>query len=200
MHNTVNNRGVFRLIKSTILILFFSIIFIGCGSGSSNPSGTDTSYHFQGRDCLSCHNVDLQENSHLTIGGTIYKNSDVNNSDDLDQVCETSMKILLTDTLDNVIIDSSQTQAKNSPGLLGKGNFFILKKDIPSITGRYIVKIVNEQNKLITSSLVHSFKSEFNESNPTDSSNRYSCNSCHNNPAKGGAPGRLYAYNNSLCK
>jgi len=134
------------------------------------------------------------------MGGTIYKNQDVNNSDDLEQVCDTKMKLLLTDTRGNIILDTSLMQDENSTGFFGKGNFFLLKRDIASITGRYIVKIVNEEDKLITSSTIHSFNSEFDKNSPTDNSNRYSCNSCHNIPSKSGAPGRVYAYDNSLCK
>lgn len=185
---------------SFLAILTSTLLLSGCGGGGTSSKSTQTDWHYQGRDCLSCHNIDLQESRHLTFGGTIYKNVDVNNSDDLDQVCDTTMKILLMDTSGNIIVDTSLTQDKNSSGYLGKGNFFVLKRDLPSITGRYIVKIVNDQNKLITSSTIHSFNTEFNKAKPADNSNRYSCNSCHNVPSKNRAPGRIYAYDNSLCK
>ena len=191
-----------QITKLSFLALITSILlFSGCGGGdSTNNKSTQTDWHYQGRDCLSCHNVDLKESKHLTFGGTIYKRIDINNSDDLDQVCDTTVKLLLMDTSGNIIVDTSLTQDKNSSGFLGKGNFFVLKRDLPSITGRYIVKIVNDQNKLITSSTIHSFNTEFNKEKPADNSNRYSCNSCHNIPSKNRAPGRLYAYDNSLCK
>ena len=188
--------------KINVAILIVALTtFIGCGGGGTSSDKTSqTDWHYQGRDCLSCHNVDLKESRHLTFGGTIYKNVDVNSSDDLDQVCNTTMKLLLMDTSGNIIVDTSLTQDKTSAGHLGKGNFFVLKRDLPAITGRYIVKIVNEQDKLITSSTIHSFNTEFNKDEPTDNSNRYSCNSCHNIPSKNRAPGRIYAYDNSLCK
>ena len=190
-----------QITKLSFLALTTSILLLsGCGGGSTSSKATQIDWHYQGRDCLSCHNVDLQESRHLTFGGTIYKNVDVNSSDDLDKVCDTTMKLLLMDTSGNIIVDTSLTQDKTSAGHLGKGNFFVLKRDLPSITGRYIVKIVNEENKLITSSTIHSFNTEFNKNEPTDNSNRYSCNSCHNVPSKNRAPGRIYAYDNSLCK
>ena len=186
------------MVKSTLLTIFFILLFSGCGGGE-NASNSNTSFHFQGRDCLSCHNIDLHESQNLTLGGTLYKSFDVNDSDNISEICNKKMNVHLVDDSGNIVIDTSLTQDKNSSGFFGTGNFFVLNRTLSSITGNYIVRIVDEQSNLLaTSSLAHDFSSEFNKDTPSDTFNRYSCNSCHNQPAQGGAPGRLFA-NKNLC-
>ena len=168
-----------------VIVAVVAVLFIGCGGSSTDR---DSSFHFQGRDCLSCHNYDLKPDKHLSIAGTLYKSADVIDAEE--NLVDKKIYVQLLDRDKNVIIDTS-TDKKGS--FFATGNFFVLAKEQGDINGDYLVRLIDENgNVLAFSSSFHSFSSNFDKDSPDDTNNRYSCNSCHTIPAKGGTIGRLY--------
>ena len=154
-------------------------------------------WHFQGRNCLACHNVDLKGEKHLLVAGTLFRSSNVGNPDDMASVCEGELYIQLLDSSYNVVYDSRNYRDPNSKGYKGKGNLFILKRLLSDITGEYYLRIIDSNGTtLAQSTTLHTFTSIFGfdpRQNPADASNRFSCNACHRYPnPEGGAPGFLY--------
>lgn len=172
------------------VVLMFTVISAACGTKSGDA---DSGWHFQGRDCLSCHNVDLAADRHLTIGGTVFLSPDAGDIDDLSNVCNGSLRIQLLDTDSNVIYDSINYDDPGSKGYKGKGNIFILKRKLASLQGYYYINIVSADGTTIAQSGMHTFTSSFDKTNPADMSNRYSCNACHSTTPVNGAPGLIYA-------
>ena len=178
--------------KHVYLSLLLSLLFIGCGGSDSESftPGVNTGVHFQGRDCLSCHNVDLQASSHLSIGGTVYKALD-SDKNDLNQACSERLHIEFVGGP-----KTKDANPVNSPGFNGRGNIFALIKDMPISSGSYNMRIVQDDGTvLVTSGTAHSFNTGFDKNNPSDLNNRYSCNTCHQAPPnnKNGAAGLLFA-------
>ena len=93
--------------------------------------------------------------------------------------------------------DSKDYEDPNSRGYKGKGNLFILKRKLASLTGTYFIRILTEDGVRLAQSLTpHSFTSSFDKINPADLMNRYSCNACHSKNPLGGATGGIYAQTN----
>ena len=199
-------------VKLLISLLLFTAsigLLTSCGEGEEGE-GTNTStitkqgFHMSGRDCLACHNYDLQSVRHLTVGGTVFKTQTVNNVNDVNNLCGGNLKIKFIDASNpSNVIDSTNYEDPNSKGYKGKGNVFILSRKLPNLQGNYYVQITDENNNVIAvSKLPHAFTSGYYDiTNPSDLSNRYSCNACHSVKPKGGAPGVIYPNTNSnLCK
>ncbi len=195
------------------LLIGILLNLTGCGGEGGEEEGevsaeANQGWHFQGRNCLGCHNVDLQPERHLLIAGTVFKSSNVSNPDDVSQACGGELYIQLLDSSYNVVYDSRNYKDPNSKGYKGKGNVFILKRLLSDITppdGYYIRIIDANGTTLAQSSTLHTFTSIFNfdpRENPTDGNNRFSCNTCHTYPnPQSGAPGYLYPqFNTNLCK
>ena len=162
------------------LNLFFALFFLllaGCSSESGRVSGT----HFQGKDCLHCHNVDLKEDSHLAFGATLFQEEpNEANYEDPKIFCNIPLFLQLKKVDGSIIYNSSKTNTTNDPGFNGEGNVFALlqKQAIPS--GSYLVSIVNKSDDiLLDSATTHTFNSNYNPDKTDDDSNRYSCNACH---------------------
>jgi len=160
------------------IILIAAIIFLtGCGSDGGDDAGTPSGVHFQGRDCLSCHNVDLAPSSHLSVAGTVYRSatSDKNN---LNEVCSERLHIEIVG-----IGSTKDINAVNAAGFNGRGNVFALIKDFPlDDPGTYSVRIVDDNGVPMggaSSPGTHKFSGGFDPNNPTDLDKRYSCNACH---------------------
>jgi len=170
------------------------LIFLGCGGDSDDPvSGV----HFQGRDCLSCHNVDLGLSSHLSIGGTVYRGANVN-PDDLFQTCNSPVYLQILNGA-TVVYDTQTANRTDAPGFNGKSNLFALINDMPIGTGAYTMRIVSSAGTtLAQSSTLHNLTTGFNPADPSDLNNRYSCNTCHQAPPnnKNGASGLLFVQSN----
>ena len=201
--------------KKYLLLLLSLSVLVGCGGeegGEGEEEGGTTSvqsqgWHFQGRNCLGCHNVDLKPERHLLMAGTVFKSSTASNPEDMSQVCGGELYIQLLDSFYNVIYDSRNYKDPNSKGYKGKGNVFILKRLLPDVTsGGYYVRIIDSNGTTLAQSTTqHTFTSIFGfdpRGNPTDPSNRFSCNACHKYPnPQGGAPGFIYPQiNSNLCK
>ncbi len=174
-----------------LFIVALSLIVSGCGEDGGSEGGGTTAvvqgWHFQGRDCLACHNVDLGPTRHLLIGGTLYKSKTVSNKDDLNSVCGGNFIINFLDTnrTNTVPLYSSALwEDPNSKGYKAKGNLFILSRKLPQFTANssFIMQIKDKNSSIILaeSVLPHNFTiNGYNINNPADSTNRVSCNSCH---------------------
>lgn len=175
--------------KKTVLfvVLIMTLFFGGCGENEGDEGGggetTHTpaqGWHFQGRDCLACHNIDLQDERHLVFGGTVYKSEDTN--DDVQNSCGGKLNVNLWDAgRNNLLFSSKDYVDPNSKGDLGKGNIFILQRMfLPnSLNGNLFVEITDANNTVLTSTL-HQFSAEdYDVNNPTSANNRISCNACH---------------------
>ena len=149
----------------------------GEGSAVSTPA---QGWHFQGRDCLACHNVDLQDERHLVFGGSVYKTEDNNN--DVQNSCGGELNVNIWDaSRSNLLYASKNFVDANSKGNLGKGNIFILQRMFQpnSLNGNLFIEITDANNSVLAS-YIHQFSSgDYDINNPTDASNRISCNACH---------------------
>lgn len=193
------------------LFLLLVLLIAGCEEieGEEGEEGGAVTlkqgWHFQGRNCLACHNVDLQKDRHLLLAGTLFKGKDVQNPDDISSVCGGKLYVQLVDRFFNVVHDSRNYRDDNSRGIRGKGNLFILTRKLSHLKGDYYVRIITENGTTIAqSATLHKFtdiNSYDPRKNPYDSANRFSCNTCHKFPnPQGGAPGWIYPQNASLCK
>ncbi len=194
-----------------------SVMLASCGEGGGGEGGeggeggtittTQSSakqgFHMPGRDCLACHNYDLQTVRHLTVGGTVFKRQNVNNVNDVNNLCGGNLVIkFCSDTnCNNVVYNSANYKDPNSKGYKGKGNVFILSRKLLNLQGNYYVQITDETGSIIAQSNgLHSFNSGYDIKNPKDFNNRYSCNTCH---SKGSNPGVIFQNKNknaNLCK
>ncbi len=179
----------------TKIFLVVSTMAILNGCGSEENKAAVSGVHFQGRDCLSCHNQDLQADSHLSIGGTVYKSatSDANN---LNEACNEKLHL----EFGSSALSTKSAHSLNAPGFNGRGNIFALLRDFPAVTGTYSLSIVRDDGTVLASSGAHPFMGGFDANDPTDDNNRYSCNACHQAPPdnKQSAPGLVYT-NVILC-
>ena len=177
--------------KIIIFLLLFGLFQNGCTEDNNlNTQGL----HFQGRNCIACHNNDLQEDRHLIIGGTLFKSPSNADGENLNTICNETLLINFLNENNRSIQYSSKLST--SKGNKGKGNFFILEdENNQNITGSYIMQIIkNDHNKTILAdslNQVHRFNDIITDS--VDLNNRYSCNSCH---TKGGLTKPLFPNKN----
>lgn len=168
-----------------------------CGGNGSDVTGTAVGWHFQGIDCLSCHNIDLSEEKRLTVAGTVFLSPVVGDTYDLSNVCNGPLRLQFLDFSLNVKYDSKDYEDPGSRGYKGKGNIFILKRKLASLNGTYFIRILSEDGAQLAQSLTpHSFTASFDNLNPADLSNRFSCNACHSRNPSSGAIGGIYAQDN----
>jgi hypothetical protein len=172
-------------------------------SCSSDTSGAttlqeDQGVHFQGRDCLACHNIDLQKERNLFIGGTLFKDKNSTKVDDITTTCGGE---LIVNFLKAGVVSYSSKDYKvdTTKGNNGKGNLFILDRTNPPIAGDYIIQITDVNGNELASSLAdHSFNGATYDNSKVDFANRHSCNSCH---TTGGTTTPLFVQKNvNLCK
>jgi len=190
--------------KNLKLLLMLSLVLLmsacGGGNGSSIATGKQ-GWHFQGRDCLACHNVDLTENEHLLVAGTFYKDKNVSNQDDLSNVCGGNFVINFLDSGFNTIYSSKDYIDVNSKGYNGKGNLFILRRTLSQLSAQtFYVQIADESGLVFgVSNFTHNFTTaDYDINSRIKTSNRISCNSCH---TKDGFTSPLYAQMNAdKCK
>jgi len=160
-----------------LFFTLFLLILAGCSSESGRADGA----HFQGKDCLHCHNVDLKETSHLAFGATLFQEEpNEENYEDPEMFCNIPLYLQLKKVDSSIVYDSRQTNTTDDPGFNGEGNIFALlqKQMIPN--GSYLVSIVNKSGDiLLDSSAMHSFNGSYHPEKTDDDSNRYSCNACH---------------------
>ncbi len=173
--------------------------FSGCNEESST-STTTSSVHFQGRDCLSCHNKDLKVDSYLSLAGTLFRtpNADKNN---LQETCDETLHVeLYKDS--QLQYNTKDYNPLDAPGFKGRGNIFGLLRNMQISEGTYKVIIRADDGRLLAQSAAetHTFTSSFDPDNPSDFANRHSCNTCHQQPPFNiyGTEGLIYA-NSGTC-
>lgn len=171
-----------KFISNILLLISVSFWLIGC---EEEEGGEDVAgLHFQGRDCLACHNSDLKSDKHLTIAGTLYKSHNIQKNDNLNDICGGTLYVRFIETTSGADYNASSYSAvhQESNGIDGKGNLFVLKREISSIpSGNYAVQIWSEDGYLLAASKdAHPISnSDYSLSNSSDSANRLSCNACH---------------------
>ncbi|MBF0458984.1 MAG: hypothetical protein HQK99_13935 [Nitrospirae bacterium] len=208
-----------RLIETAAAILMLTLI-VSCFEGSggnaggsssstvtvtSGNSGTVTTgssvSHNQAKDCLLCHNTELQSSGNLIIGGTMYIASSVSSVDDLDNcyvdnsnATASSIRIQFVDNNSNVAVDSNNYIDSFSKGYNARGNLFILGRMMTTnLSGSYYIRLLNSNGVQIAgSNRTHNFLNDYSSTYPNDVNNRYSCNACHLSSPSGGAPGLIY--------
>ena len=192
-----------RIFLYTILALALTFTLSGCGEdeGGETTATVTQGWHFPGRDCLACHNVDLNPDKHLLFGGTLYKSSTVASQDDINNVCGGDFVINILDASFNLVESSKNYVDTNSNGSKGKGNLFILQRKLRLLSaGSYYVQVtdINGSVMAVTNGASHNFSSQdYDINNPADFGNRLSCNSCHIN---GGTQPPLFVQANlNLC-
>jgi len=192
-------RDILILLLLTMGVLTFS----GCGEddeGITSSSSTQ-GWHFQGRDCLACHNQDLKEDKHLLFAGTVYKDKDVINQDDENNSCGGELLVNFLDKDFNAVYSSKDYKAEGSTGYNGKGNIFILQRELRLLSAdTYSIQITSADGVILAASnFSHKFSSaDYDANTNVDFNNRISCNACH---IKGGSTSPLYVQvNSNLCK
>jgi len=179
--------------------LVISSIIVGCSSDTSGTTSVNENQgvHFQGRDCLACHNIDLQKERNLFIGGTLFKSSSDVKVDDITTTC--GGELIVNFLKAGVVSYSSKNYKVATKGDNGKGNLFILDKTNPAIIGDFIVQITDSSGtELAKSGGSHSFNGASYDNSTVDFNNRHSCNSCH---TTGGNTSPLFVQQNvNLCK
>jgi len=169
-----------------LLLLSTTLILSGCGEDEgdeSNTTATTQGWHFQGRDCLACHNVNLQDDKNLLVAGTVYKTDAVTEQDNTNEMCGGNLRINFYDSANPayLLYSSNDYVDANSKGYQGKGNVFILNRMLGIISlGNYYIEIADKNNTALTSKVWHSFSAQpYDVNNPIDYANRVSCNACH---------------------
>ena len=137
--------------------------------------------HFQGQDCLHCHNVDLKKSSHLSFGATLFQEEpNTDNYDKLSTYCNIPMFLKLVKRDGTTVFDSRATNDVSDSGFNGYGNVFGLLQSKTIPTGEFLINIINREGDVILDSgLEHQFSTNYNPENPDDTLDRYSCNACH---------------------
>lgn len=184
-----------------LCLVIIPILFTGCGFDEEEDDNTLTAggWHFQGRDCLACHNNDLGEDKKLLVAGTLFKSSNVTDVDDMNQSCGGEFVINFLDTSYATQISSLDYEDLDSSGYQGKGNIFMLSRMIDTLNDNYYIQIADKNtNNILAFSGIHNFNSDdYNISDSIDYSNRLSCNACHN----GDTEPYIYAQSNqNLCE
>ena len=181
-----------------------SLVVVAIISGcSSDVSGTtilseNQGVHFQGRDCIACHNVDLKKEKNLFIGGTLFKSSSNVKVDDITTTC--GGELIVNFLKAGVVAYSSKDYKVATKGNNGKGNLFILDRTNPAIANKFQIEITDINGNTLAKSGVdsHIFSGASYNSSKIDPRNRHSCNSCH---TTGGNTSPLFVQQNvNLCK
>jgi len=189
-----------------IYTLLFASLFLlsGCGEDEASEDSVATAaqgWHYPGRDCLACHNLDLGVDKHLLLAGTVYKDSNVTNQDDINNVCGGELLVEILDSSFNPVYNSKEFKDSSSSGYNGKGNIFILQRKLRLLSaGTYALRITDANGTIMAvSNSSHKFTSQdYDINSPADWDNRLSCNSCHR---VGGATDPLYIQvNKTLCQ
>lgn len=183
----------------TVLMVTALLFFSACSEeeGSEGESSSATGFHFQGRDCLACHNVDLKSEKHLLIGGTLFKDQNV--TDALEKSCNAKLVVNFLDDNATKIFSSSDYVQSDERGSKGRGNIFVLEKNLLA-SGDYIMQITDKNgNELAKSAGLHHFNAEaYSVDTSLNNSNQRSCNACHS--MSSGIVSPLYAQQNqNLC-
>ena len=184
---------------------FFILVLLGltgCDeSEKSRALHVERGTHFQGRDCLGCHNFDLKPDKHLRVATTLFKSPTPSDIDNLDETCNVDAAIEFIDSDSNLIYSTAEYYDVNSAGNRGQGNIFLLDRLFDStLNGNYTIQIVERTTGMLlakSSSNTHSFNgNDYSLSNPANDENRLSCNACHNI----GRTSYLYVqFNTNLC-
>ena len=187
-----------KLYKLTFYILI-PFLFMGCGEDES-VADDETGWHFQGRDCLACHNVDLGVDKNLVLGGSVFKSAGVTDFEDIENACDADLAIEFINEDYSVAYSSADYYDGDSKGYKGRGNVFLLDRLFnSSLNGGYKIRIVDRLTgvSVAQSSTIHDFSgAEFDIDNADDTNNRISCNACH-----GVSTAPMYVqYNETLCK
>lgn len=179
------------------------LLFSGCGSeeGEGAVASAPQGWHFQGRDCLACHNTDLGENKQLLYGATLYKTPGEGDRNDLAQMCGGEFVVNFLDSAYTVQVSSADYETPGSKGYQGKGNLFVLQRELGSLQGDYYVQIADKKSglTLAQSTALHSFNgADYSVESLMDINNRRACNACHN---EGGMSSRIFVQINSdICQ
>ena len=189
-------------IKIVALTLLASLAFLGCERPPALADG-EQGWHFQGRDCLACHNIDLGEDKHLLFAGTLYKDQNVTDQDNIENTCGGEFVVNFLNASLEPVFSSQAYEDSNSKGYDAKGNIFVLNRENPNLSAdRYYVQIKNKATDkvLAVSNYTHKFNLEaYDINNAKNYENRVSCNSCHNN-SKGDTAPLFVQINKDLCK
>ncbi len=164
---------------SQALVPLVALLILGCTQEESDRIDT---FHFQGQDCLHCHNVDLEESSHLNFGGTVYNTIGYTLDSNITQeYCTKPLFIQIFELNGSIVLDTNKSNSLTDPGFNGKGNVFSLQRKETIPNGSYLIKIVdaNGSDIIPKSSNLHDFNGTYDPDIPNDSENRYSCNACH---------------------
>ncbi|UCN00410.1 hypothetical protein LCX93_00415 [Sulfurimonas sp. SWIR-19] len=169
------------------VIIPVTLFLNGCGEDDGGEENTTTAsgWHFQGRDCLACHNVDLGIDKHLVFGGTLFKSYNTTDIDDLNQVCDADLAVEFLDNNFNTVYSTASYYDENSKGNKGRGNIFLLDRLFnATLNGSYTVRIIERvsgRTMAQSRQASHNFSGgEYSIDNPQNFSNRLSCNACHN--------------------
>ena len=189
-----------------LLILPLTLLLSACSEDEGEESEDSNTtivqgWHFQGRDCLACHNVDLNEDKHLLVAGTLYKSASVSDQDDLNNVCGGEFVVKFLDENWNTVYNSQDYEDPNSKGYEAKGNLFILRRTLSTLSAEtFSIQIADKNGTVFAvSNYSHDFSAaDYDIDKAADFANRVSCNSCH---IKGGVTSPLYVQANvSKCK
>lgn len=176
---------IFKLLIFLAMILFIA----GCEGEDSEESTTTTTlsasdrgWHFNGRDCLACHNSDLGQEKHLVVAGTLYKDDLVEDTDNVSNACNADLIINFVDSNWNIVYSSADYTDLNSKGYKGAGNIFLLDRLYNiNLNGTYNIQIAQRgTGKILAVGADHPFSGGVYDSQYSqDNSNRLSCNACH---------------------
>ncbi|MDA3946599.1 MAG: hypothetical protein PF439_07975 [Helicobacteraceae bacterium] len=191
---------------SLAAMIVLAIFFAGCEEEGEEGTTTavtaaDRGWHFPGRDCLACHNYDLQSERHLVTAGTLFKSQTVADVDDLANICNADLVMNFTDSGGNIVYSTADYYDPDSKGYKGQGNVFLLDRLFnASLNGTYNILIVEKSSGLtLAAGIDHEFNGgQYSIDSSVDDSNRLSCNACHQN---GGETDPLYVQTNlNLCQ
>ena len=187
-----------KFYKLIVYLAIFSL-FIGCSEDES-VAENETGWHFQGRDCLACHNIDLGIEKNLVVGTTLFKRADVTDKDNLDNSCEADLAIEFINEDYSVAYSTAKYYDGSSKGYKGRGNIFLLDRLFNSnLNGAYKLRIVDRLSGIsfAQSATLHNFSgADYDIDNPDDTNNRISCSACHGVST----PVVYVQYNENLCK
>lgn len=186
-----------RYLFKKIIPIISLFIFFGCGDSTTKESSKQ---HFQGRDCMLCHNVDLAEDSHLSLAGSLFISED-SNINDITDMCDQKMYIRFVEDNGSITWSNEGVSPDDAAGWNGQGNMFTLLREALVPSGSFNIHLVGPNGLVVAqSSSKHTFSGNYDPFNGEDSSNRYSCNACHHQGTST-APGLIYVQQNiSECR
>ena len=168
---------------NTLIIIALAFFIIGCDDEENEEGVTQSTkgWHFQGRDCHACHDSDLGERKNLLIAGTLFKDKNLADGDNMETTCNADLVLNFIDSSGNIVVSSRDYYDSESKGYDGSGNFFILKKYLSALSGEYYMQITDENsNILAVSTTQHSFNAQdYDIENTINFDNTLSCNACH---------------------